>query len=61
MMEPSITCIRCGRTFYNHEVVDVDVGKKCVACVCEELLCKLRDLQERLEALEDIILKKVEV
>jgi len=59
---PNITCSRCGRAYYDHEVTDViEVeGQICTTCLVEELWLRVRDLQERLEALEDIIyLKKV--
>ena len=53
--EPDNICQRCGRCFYNHEVVEIEVGTVCTACLCEEIYLMLKDIKRRLEAAEEDI------
>ena len=48
---PDYTCCRCGRFFYEHEIVKIEIGNMCTACLCEEIWARLIDIQRRLEDL----------
>jgi len=48
LRKPDYTCQRCGRFFYDHEVVEIE-HILCIGCVVEELWQRVKDLQERLE------------
>mgnify|MGYP000706179578 CR=1 FL=1 len=57
--EPDNTCHRCSRSFYSYEIIEIDELALCVGCLCEELYSKLKDIEERLEAVESRLFKSL--